>query len=339
MSLPDDSGQQNFDLLFRHTADGVIIIGIDDVVTQVNAAATALFSLTLAEWRKKKIEIAFAKTPQLLAHLKKKQAFKAELHLGKKRAVSLQGFPIAQHQRMVIVRETTEKRILETRRDALIHSIAHDLRNPLAAANGYIDLIDKLGELDTDQKQYLGKAQNTIQRLYESLNELIDLAWLEAGIPLDHVVLQLEAPIRNAIKSLEAAASQKKVTFVISIQEPLPPIMGDAKRLQQAIYNLIHNALLYSYAGSIVVIHAWGDAREVIFSVADQGIGIARKELDTIFDRFYRSQDERVKALQGNGLGLTVAKRIITIHAGTLWVNSALESGSKFSFAIPSLER
>lgn len=339
MSLPDDSGQQNFDLLFRHTADGVIIIGIDDIVVQINTAAAMLFSLTFAEWRKKKFEVAFAKTPQLLTHLKKKQAFKAELHLGKKRAISLQGFPIAEYQRMIIVREITEKRLLETRRDALIQSIAHDLRNPLAGANGYADLVDRLGDLNADQKQYLGKAQNTIQKLYDSLNELIDLAWLEAGIPLDHVVLQLEEPIHQAIKSLEATARQKKITFAVSIQEPLPPIMGDAKRLQQAIYNLIHNAVLYSYAGSIVVIHAWGDAREVIFSVADQGIGIARKELETIFDRFYRSQDERVKALQGNGLGLTVAKRIITIHAGTLWVNSALESGSKFSFAIPSLER
>jgi signal transduction histidine kinase len=133
-------------------------------------------------------------------------------------------------------------------------------------------------------------------------------------------------------------ARDKQITLAVAIQDPLPLVMGDEERLYQAIYNLVHNALLYSYNQTVVAVHSWGDMREVFFSVADQGIGIAEAEIDTIFDRLYRSTDERVKALPGAGLGLTIAKRIILSHGGNIWVNSTLDDGSKFTFALPSVE-
>jgi PAS domain S-box-containing protein len=342
MRAADDYGTHLFDLLLQRTSDGVILFDSNGMVLQVNPAAAGMLGLALAEWWEKPLDAAFAKVPQLAAFLSqdftREQPLTAELRLGKKRMVNLHALPLPDGQRMAILREITDRHDLESRRDALIHTITHDIRNPLMAMGGYIELVSKLGSLNLDQAQYLARAQTTIHKLYEALGELVDLAWLEAGIPLKHLPIQASDLIRRAIENLEPMARDKQITLAVAIQDPLPLVMGDEERLYQAIYNLVHNALLYSYNQTVVAVHSWGDTREVFFSVADQGIGIAEAEIDTIFDRLYRSTDERVKALPGAGLGLTIAKRIIVSQGGSIWVNSTLDDGSKFTFALPSVE-
>jgi signal transduction histidine kinase len=121
------------------------------------------------------------------------------------------------------------------------------------------------------------------------------------------------------------------------VQDPMPNVMGDPERIQVAIYNLLHNAILYSNAEQTVAIHAWGDAQEAYVSVADRGIGISDDELELIFDRLYRSRDERVRDTPGGGLGLTMARTIITRHGGDIWAVSNLGIGSTFTFVLPAV--
>ncbi|MFN8374280.1 MAG: ATP-binding protein [Anaerolineae bacterium] len=113
--------------------------------------------------------------------------------------------------------------------------------------------------------------------------------------------------------------------------------MGDPERLQIVIYHLLHNAIIYSDPESTVAIHAWGDDNDVYCSVGDRGIGIADDELDKIFDRMYRSRDERVRDTPGGGLGLTIAKTIIQRHGGDIWAASNLGQGSTFTFVLPTV--
>jgi signal transduction histidine kinase len=113
--------------------------------------------------------------------------------------------------------------------------------------------------------------------------------------------------------------------------------MGDPDRIQIAVHNLLHNAISYSQPEQTVAIHAWSDTHEAYCSVADQGIGISDDELELIFDRLYRSRDERVQAIPGGGLGLTIARTIIKRHGGDIWASSNLGEGSTFTFVLPTV--
>ena len=170
------------------------------------------------------------------------------------------------------------------------------------------------------------------------VKSLVDLAWIEAGMPLAHVPIRLDELIQKAVKGLSNTAQKKGVGIAVSLQKPLPVVMGDPQRLQLVVHNLLHNAIVYSEAESNVAIHGWGDETEIYCSVADRGIGIADNEIEMIFDRMYRSRDDRVTEIHGGGLGLTVAKTIIKRHGGDLWASSNLDEGSSFTFVLPAVE-
>ena len=107
--------------------------------------------------------------------------------------------------------------------------------------------------------------------------------------------------------------------------------------MEIAIYNILHNAISYSQPEQTIAIHAWSDTHEAYCSVADRGIGINDDELELIFDRLYRSRDERVQAMHGGGLGLTIARTIIRRHGGDIWASSNLHDGSTFTFVLPTV--
>jgi signal transduction histidine kinase len=117
----------------------------------------------------------------------------------------------------------------------------------------------------------------------------------------------------------------------------MPLVMGDPERIRTVVYCLLQNAILYSQPEQTVAIHAWGDQQEVYCSVADRGIGISEDEILFIFDRLYRSRDDRVRDTSGGGLGLTIAKTIVRRHGGSLWAVSTLGEGSTFTFVLPTV--
>ncbi|MBC7810290.1 MAG: hypothetical protein H7175_04045 [Burkholderiales bacterium] len=238
-------------------------------------------------------------------------------------------------QRIIMLQDITEKRELDSRREALIRAIAHDLHNPLSALTGFADLVLKLGTLNEQQNRFVTRIRQTTSKLYEMIEPLVDLAWMEAGMPLTHVPTQLAPLIDRAVAELGALALEKQITIAVSVQDPLPVIMGDPERIRLVIYHLLHNAIIYSDREHTVAIHAWGDDEELFCSVADRGMGIADDELELVFDRMYRSRDERVRDTPGGGLGLTISKTIITRHGGDIWAASNLGEGSTFTFLLP----
>jgi signal transduction histidine kinase len=230
----------------------------------------------------------------------------------------------------------TEQRDLESRRESLITTMKHDLRNPLSAVSGFAELLDKMGDLNEQQQHFLLRLRQTTNKLYEVIGTLTDLAWLEAGMPLQHLPINFGEIIDHVIADLSEMAQEKQITLALSVQDPIPGLVGDTARILMVVYHLLHNAILYSEPERIVVIHAWGDGHEVYCSIADQGFGIADDEVELVFDRLYRSKDERVRDLPGGGLGLTLARRIILRHGGEIWAASNLGKGSTFTFLLPA---
>jgi signal transduction histidine kinase len=329
---------ERYSLIFHRVADGVLVIGVDGMIEQANPAAAAMLDVPLEALCSQLPRIVLKNYPALFSLLNGKETRPIDVPIARKRLAEGTSVPLASGGLIVFLRDVTEQRSLESRREALINSIAHDLRNPLAAIGGFAELVARSGELTADQTHFINRVRQTTSKLNDVMTNLTDLAWVEAGMPLQRQAIDFGALIDEVIAEFSERAKAKDISFVISIQDPLPKIVGDPLRIRQLLSQLIQNALLFSDGQTMVIIHAWGDDRELYCSVADQGFGIAEDELEMVFDRLYRSRDERVRDLPGGGIGLTLAKRIVTRHGGAISVTSTLDRGSTFTFSLPAAE-
>jgi two-component system phosphate regulon sensor histidine kinase PhoR len=338
MSNTEDVSQSLHDYLFRSTSDGVLVMGKQGVLTHINPAASAMLGITPEDCLGKKPSQIFRKHPALLNLLERSGEQQLEVRLPRRRIAQGIADNLNTGERVVVLQDVTERRDLDNRREMLSRAIAHDLRNPISAIGGFADLVTRFGELNDQQQKFIKRIKQTSSKLHEMIVTLVDLAWIEAGMPLNHVPIRLNDAIQKAISDLESTAQEHQIGMATSIQRPLPIITGDPERLHQAIYQILYNAILYSHAEGNIVIHAWGDEHEVYCSIADQGIGISDGELELIFDRMYRSRDLRVENIPGGGVGLTIARTIIKRHGGDIWASSNLDDGSTFTFMLPAVQ-
>jgi two-component system, OmpR family, phosphate regulon sensor histidine kinase PhoR len=327
-----------YEFIVRTTNNGVLIADKSLLLTQINPAAAAMISMTPEQIVGKSPKQAFGKNQALINLFMRTGEQKLDVRLPRQRLAQGIAETLPTGERVVMLQDVTETRDIENRRDMLSKAIAHDLRNPISAIAGFADLVLRFGELNEQQAKYLLRIKQTSTKLHDMVKSLVDLAWIEAGMPLAHVPIRLDELIQKAVKELSDTAQKHKIGIAISLQKPLPVVMGDPVRLQLVIHNILHNAIIYSKPEGNIVIHGWGDENEIYCSIADRGIGIVDTELELVFDRMYRSRDERVTEIHGGGIGLTVAKTIIKRHGGDLWASSNLDEGSTFTFVLPAVE-
>lgn len=329
---------QIYEFLFRTTADGLLITDAQGVIRYMNPAAAAILSVSLEQVVGKTPAQVFRKNHALINLFTREGEQKLDVRLPRRRLAQGIAETLESDERVVLLQDVTEKRDIEERREMLSKAIAHDLRNPLSAVTGFADLVSRFGELNENQTKYLLRIKQTSSKLHDMVKMLVDLAWIEAGMPLAHVPIRLDELIQKVVVELSDTAQKANIGIAVSVQTPLPVMMGDPARLRMVVYNLMHNAIIYSLPEGTVAVHAWGDERDIYCSIADRGIGISDDELELIFDRMYRSRDERVREIHGGGLGLTVAQTIIKRHGGDIWASSNVEAGSTFTFALPVVE-
>lgn len=232
----------------------------------------------------------------------------------------------------------SELEAAERRRVALIGDVAHELRTPLATIEGYAEgLLDGVVEQSPATWALLHDEVGRLRRLVQDLQEL---ARAEAHqIPLrigrtDPAMLAEQSAARMAPQYEE-----KGIALVCDIQPGLPRIDADRDRIMQVLINLMGNALCYTASGGIVRVTARGTAGEVLFCVSDNGIGVAPEHLPHLFERFYRVDKARARALGGNGIGLTIARALVEAHGGRIWAESdGLGCGAAFRFTLPAAE-
>lgn len=339
MFMGDPKLQTRYDYIFRTTSNGLIIIAADGCIERMNPAAASMLRVTPEECLGKKPGDAFPDDRALVSLLTFPDDITRDIPLPEKRRAVGFGTTFAANGRIVVLQDVTERNELDSRRESLTRTIAHDLRNPISGIEGFGDLVLKFGEVNDQQKHFLNRIRQTSQKLHDLMGTLVDLAWIEAGMPLEHVPVQLHRLIDSVVGELATFARVREVSIAVSTQDPMPMVIGDPLWLRQAIYHLLHNAILYSHAEQSVAIHAWQDAELVFCSVADQGIGIMANEIELIFDRMFRSNDEYVRDLPGGGLGLTMTRTIIVRHGGDISVDSTYGEGSTFMFWLPLAER
>lgn len=335
--MSDEIIAQAYEFILRTTADGIVIANPDGVVQRMNPAAAALLGLRTDDVIDKLASVAFRRNGALLGLFREPGDHTAEVKLPRRRLALGVATTLSSGERLVLLQDVTEQRSLESRRESLVSTMSHDLRNPISAIGGYADLVRQFGNLNDQQAHFITRIRQTVSKIYDVTGPLVDLAWIEAGMPLAHEPIKLHRIIHDTVRELDHMAGKHNITIAVSVQSPMPLVMGDATRLRMVVFHLLQNAILYSDAEQSVAIHAWGDQQEVYCSVADRGIGIAEDEIPLVFDRLYRSNSERVRETPGGGLGLTIAQTIIERHGGSIWAVSELGEGSTFTFVLPTV--
>ncbi len=333
-----DDQQFQLNFLIQTAAEGILITQVDGYLQRMNPAAAAMLGLAPDETLGEHTATLFSRSPVLARLCNSPGEQQGEVTLPHQRLALGVGADRPSGGRIVIIHDVTERYALDSRREALIRQIAHDFRNPLNAVSGYADLIPRFGDLNADQEKYVMRVIQTSQKLYDLAETLIDLAWVEAGMALTHRPFVVARVIKGAIDSLTPEALENNITLVSSIQDPIPTVIGDSRRIQQAISCLVENSIRYSLPGANVAIHAWQDGPKIYCSVGDQGIGILPEEHDKVWDRMYRANDERVRAIPGGGIGLTFARAIVERHGGQIWLESIIDHGTTVTFMLPLAE-
>ena len=238
---------------------------------------------------------------------------------------------------LVTMQEITHIKEIERSRSEFIAAIAHDLRTPLTAAQGYIELLDRAGPLTEMQRDFVQRALLSLRHINNLIDDLLEISELEGSYAIVMHRVELGGLLLQTCNTYRPIVEEAGLILRCNVpHEPLW-VMGNAARLRQAIENLISNAIKYNRPNGWVAVSAYRSDDHVIVSVADSGIGIPHEEQERIFQRFYRIHDEQRAHIPGSGLGLAIVKAVIEQHHGRIWMESTPGEGSIFSFILPLL--
>ncbi len=236
---------------------------------------------------------------------------------------------------VVVLQDLTEVRRLEKVRRDFVANISHELRTPLASLKLLAETLESGGCDDpTLVHDYVGRIGVEVDRLAQMVDELGELSLIETGqVGLEKGPVQVRALVERAAERLEAQAVRAGLALTVDVHDDLPLVKGDARRLEQVLVNLMHNAIKFTPPGGSVTLDAEAVDDTMVVSVIDTGTGIPEDDLERIFERFYKVDKSR--SSRGTGLGLAIARHIVEAHGGTLWAESVEGRGSTFRFRLP----
>ena len=239
---------------------------------------------------------------------------------------------------LVLFHDITElKKMDQVRRD-FVANVSHELRTPLSILRGYIEtLLDSPETSREELSRILRVMERHSKRLDLLAEDLLTLAQLESANPhLQLGDIHLSSFLREVIHDLEKKLANKHLQLLVDVSPDLPPIHADRTRLQEALYNLIDNAVKYSRERGEIRLSARQRDGEVELTVSDDGVGIAKEDLPRIFERFYRADKARSPdKVRGTGLGLAIVKHIAQLHGGRVEAESELEKGTTIRLVLP----
>jgi signal transduction histidine kinase/HAMP domain-containing protein len=236
-----------------------------------------------------------------------------------------------------IEQKSQELEIASRHKSQFLANMSHELRTPLNAILGYTELIvDKIyGEVPEKIRDVLERVQKSGRHLLGLINDVLDLSKIEAG----QLVLTLgdysfHDVVQVVATSVGSLAAEKRLRLSVDVAPDLPVARGDERRITQVLLNLVGNAIKFTETGEVVVRVAAADGA-FLASVTDTGPGIREEDRQKIFEEFQQGDSLPTKPKVGTGLGLTIAKRIVEMHGGRIWVESELGKGSTFFVSVP----
>ncbi len=335
--------------VFASMVEGVIAVDGNGYILDMNEAATRLLDLVPAQARGRLLQEVI-RNPNLQQFVSGTLASVSPtesdivLHGQEDRFLQLHGSVLMDPHgnrlgALVVMNDITRVKRLETVRRDFVANVSHELKTPITAIKGCVEtLASGATPKSEDETRFLAMMGRQVDRLSAIIEDLLSLSRLEHDA--EHKRIPLETgPIgdilRRAVQAFSKAAQARNIRVELACAENLAAPVN-AALLEQAVCNLIDNAIKYSGEGSRIAVSAVANGADIEIRVSDEGPGIEKKHLSRIFERFYRVDQARSRALGGTGLGLAIVKHIALAHSGSASVESVPGHGSTFSIRFPS---
>lgn len=347
--------------VMRHLAEGLVVVDKTGRIVMINPAAEKLLNREAKESVGRSLVEGLG-GEHLLAVAKGSLDDKDETHITKeielqskdestKRILRASSAVVENEDgNMVgmvsVLSDITREKEVEGMKSHFVSLVTHELRTPVVAIQKSLELIlsRTTGEINKDQEKFLDISKSNLERLSRLINDLLDMSKLEAGrLAILCSAFDFRELVNEVKASLQSWADDKKIALRIDMRDEPAAVTADKDRILQVLVNLVGNALKFTPAGGEVAIIARfleekagvcpGPCLEV--AVEDTGIGIDPKDFKRIFNKFEQVSLVSPPSVGGTGLGLPIAKEIVTLHGGTIWVESPKAKGSRFVFVIP----
>lgn len=257
-----------------------------------------------------------------------------------RRTLSIRAFPMEGGEgiegAVAVVGDISERLRLEAVRRDFVANVSHELKTP----TGALTLLAETIEDESDPQivaRLVRRMGGEAERLSRTIDDLLDLSRIEANEAPRATVVAVQEVVTEAVQSLQQVAAGLEVTLHMAPAPPGLAVAGDQRDLVSAVANLVDNAIKYSEAGGVVKIEVWSTPGEVAISVVDHGVGIPARDLERIFERFYRVDRARSRATGGTGLGLSIVRHVAANHGGRVRVESVEGAGSSFTLELPAV--
>jgi two-component system phosphate regulon sensor histidine kinase PhoR len=342
-----DRGKNTLEAVLAHMSDGLLILDADGALVLVNPAAERIFGITASTAiGRRLIEVVhhFELDALVRQAIRERVPLTRELevHQPEHRVLRVQANPVRGSRGeflgiVVAAQDVTDLRRTDLIRQEFIANVSHELRTPLASLRALAETLRDGAARDPEAgPRFLGRIVSEIDRLALLVNDLLDLSAIESGsAKMEIAPVSLGEVARDVATKFRPVAERRSIALRLEGLDGLPDVWGDDARLVQALVNLVDNALKYTPAGGTVRLSGCLTGELVGLAVTDSGLGIAPEHLPRIFERFYRVDRSRSRALGGTGLGLSIVKHIATSHGGRVEVQSAEGRGSQFTLLIP----
>jgi len=239
-----------------------------------------------------------------------------------------------------IARLYEDLKVVDRMRTEFLAVISHELRTPMTPIKGYTSMLlsGTMGKLTPAQERAVGIIQKQNEHLQDLIDSVLEVSRMVRGrrMELSKEPVSMRVLLSDLVDALALQAETRDIRLVFSIPDDFPTLLADLTKLRRLLTNLIGNAIKFTPKGGSVEISGKLRDGDILIQVADNGIGIAKENLEKVFDRFYQVDGSYTRAAGGVGLGLAIAKEIVTAHGGKIWAESeGLGKGARFCFTLP----
>jgi two-component system sensor histidine kinase SenX3 len=326
---PDDMSHFLSDVLDALTI-GVVVASSDGDIVYRNARATGLTRAIHAE-----VLVDEAVDTYVRAAVGGQGGRKVlDLFGPPRQVISVTALPLLNGGAVAMVEDTTERALVDAVRTDFVANISHELKTPIGAMSVLAETLTQTEDAEVVAR-LSGKISDESMRVGRLIDDLLELSRLEYGGQVLSATMSVAEVVSEAVDRTQTLADGRGISLVSVESVPETMVIGDRRQLVSALQNLLENAIKYSDRGSSVEISLRRADGDVLIDVRDRGVGIPSKELDRIFERFYRVDRARSRETGGTGLGLSIARHIAHNHGGDILVHSVEGAGSTFTLKLP----
>ena len=345
-----ESERQRLDSVLRHMSDGVIATDRRGRIVIMNTAALDILNL--------KSEKVIGIPLLSILPLEEKVTFRELLETQHERLIHLEEdgedsivqceFSVIQRESgfisglVCVLTDVTEQQKIDRERRNFVSNVSHELRTPLTSIKSYTEaLVDGAWESKEIAPGFLKVIETETDRMMRMITDLLNLSRMDQNrLGLEKEFINMNELVLHIVNRFEMVLQsepyrEKNYRILTDITQRDLWVELDQDKITQVLDNIINNAIKYSPDGGRIIVRLMETHTDIIVSVSDEGLGIARKDIPHLFDRFYRVDKARSRAMGGSGLGLAIAQEVVQLHGGKIWVNSIENKGSTFFVSLP----